>query len=374
LRNGKPGLPVARRSIRKPIIYVVPMSPTRKIFRLIIAFTALVALCVGWFFYWQIATDRFQISLDDWAARERALGRLVEYRTPVFSGFPFAIRAEIAEPIYALPAAGWRWHGPTILASASPLDPLTIALAAPGAHVVDGPEGLAWTVEADALTGTLDFNLRGLDAIALDGTRVRAVDADGLATAFGSFAISADPADEPPATYRDPLVALAVEFDALTLPALDLPLGPHIERLVLAARILGPLPPGHAAEALEAWRSAGGTLEIDAVSGQWGPLGFAGNGTFALDAALQPEGAMSMTLTGHEATIEALVANGLLEAQPAAIARTVLSALERTPETGGPAEVTLPVTLQDRTLSVGPIKFARLQPVAWPQSFRPSGN
>jgi hypothetical protein len=357
--------------MRKPILYVVPMSPTRKIFRFIIAFAALAALCVGWFFYWQIATDRFQISLDDWAARERALGRLVEYRAPVFSGFPFAIRAEIAEPIYAMPTAGWRWHGPTIFASASPFDPLTIELAAPGPHVIDGPEGLAWTVEADALTGTLDFSLRGLESIALDGTRVRAVDADGLATAFESFAIGAEPAEEPPATYRDPLVAIAIELDALALPALDLPLGTHIDRLALAARIMGPLPPGHVAEALEAWRSAGGTIEIDAVSGQWGPLGFAGSGTFALDPALQPEGAMSMTLTGHEATIEALVARGYLEAQPAAIARTVLSALERTPETGGPAEVTLPVTLQDRTLSVGPIKFARLDPLDWPSLLAP---
>ena len=350
------------------------MSPTRRIFRFVIAVTALATLCVAWFFYWQIATDRFRISLDDWAARERAIGRLVEYRPPVFSGFPFAIRAEIAEPIYAMPAAGWRWHGPTLLASASPFDPLTIELAAPGSHVVDGPEGLAWTVEADALTGTLDFSLRGLDAVALEGTRLRALDADGLATMFESLAISVAPADEPPATYRDHLAGIAIELDALVLPAPDLPLGAQLERMDLAARIMGPLPPGHVAEALEAWRSAGGTIEIDAISGQWGPLGFAGSGTFALDPALQPEGAMSMTLTGHEATLEALVAEGYLEAQPAAFAGTVLSALERTPETGGPAEVTLPVTLQDRTLSVGPIKFARLDPLDWPALLAPRGE
>ena len=110
------------------------------------------------------------------------------------------------------------------------------------------------------------------------------------------------------------------------------------------------------------------------MSVQWGPLGAAGDGTFALDTALQPEGAMSMTLTGYEAAIETLVAQGFIEPQQAAIARTVMVALQKTPDDGGPAEVTLPVTLQDRTLSVGPIKFARLDPIDWPVSFTPFGN
>ncbi|MEX0809556.1 MAG: DUF2125 domain-containing protein [Dongiaceae bacterium] len=350
------------------------MSPTRKIFRLVMAATALGAIAVGWFFYWQLATDRFQIALDDWAARERALGKTVAYEPPVFSGFPFAIRAEIASPVYAMSAAGWHWQGPTIQASASPFDPLTIELDAPGAHVIAGPDGQNWTVDADALTGTLDFGLRGLDAMALEGENIRAVDAAGAATAFDSFAIRATPADEPPATYRDPLLGVDIRFDGLLLPEAGLPLGDRIEHVAFEGRIMGPMPPGDAADALETWRDAGGTIEIDAIEGEWGTLGFSGDGTFALDPALQPEGAMSMTLSGHAATIDILVAQGLVDTQQAALAKTVLSALERTPDDGGPAEVTLPVTLQDRTLSVGPIKFGRLDPIDWPSVMTPFGN
>ncbi|MDZ4735560.1 MAG: DUF2125 domain-containing protein [Rhodospirillaceae bacterium] len=350
------------------------MSPTRRIFRLVMAATALAAIGVGWFFYWQLATDRFQIALDDWAARERALGRTVEYAPPVFSGFPFAIRAEIADPVYAMPAAGWRWQGPTIQASASPFDPLTIELDAPGAHAIAGPNGDSWTVDADSLTGTLDFSLRGLDAVALEGDNVRAVDAAGAATAFDSFAVRATPADEPPATYRDPLLGIDIRFDGLVLPLTGLPLGDRIEHFAFEGRVMGPVPPGNTIDALETWRDAGGTIEIDAIDGEWGTLGFSGDGTFALDPALQPEGAMSMTLSGHAATIDTLVAQGLIDPQQAALAKTVLSALERTPADGDAPEVTLPVTLQDRTLSVGPIKFARLDPIDWPSVIAPFGN
>jgi hypothetical protein len=61
-----------------------------------------------------------------------------------------------------------------------------------------------------------------------------------------------------------------------------------------------------------------------------------------------------------------MVASGFLTAEQGEVGKTMLGAFAREPSDGGLKEVRLPVTLQNRKLSVGPLEFARLPAVEWP--------
>ncbi len=345
------------------------MPRLRTILRLLLVAAALGAIAVGYWAYWQTATDRFQVALGNWADRQRAIGRTVEYAAPVFSGFPFAIRAEIAEPRIAMPAEGFGWQGPTLHAEASPLDPLTIELHGPGEHRLIRVVGAARTelvVEAATLDGVLDLGRRSLDALTLTGSDLRARDTRGRTVSLNGFALSLEPAPVPPTAYTDRLLTFSFSLDWLVLPPIGLPLGDRIDQLSIAGRIMGPIPPGTPAAALEVWRRAGGTIEIEDATGRWGPVRFRGDGTIALDENLQPQGAAGVAVSGYEPAIDAMVAAGYMTAEQGSVGKKMLGAFAREPEGGGLEEVRVPVTLQNRKLLIGPIEFAELPPIEWP--------
>jgi hypothetical protein len=345
------------------------MPRLRPILRLVLVAALLGAIGVGWWAYWQVATERFEVALENWAGQQRALGRTVEYSMPVFSGFPFAIRAEIAEPRIAMPTEGFGWQGPTLHASASPFDPLTIAIHAPGEHRLIRVVGSARTelvVEASSLVGILNLGRSSLQSLELSGADLRAQDSHGATVTLDGFDISIEPASQPPSVYTDRLLTFSLNLDWLVLPPMGMPLGDRIDRLSIDGRIMGPIPPGTPAAALEVWRKAGGTIEIENASGHWGPVRFEGDGTFALDEALQPQGAAGVAISGYNEAVDAMVAAGAMTEDQAALSKKMLGAFAQAPEEGGLEEVRVPLTLQNRQLLLGPIKFVELPPIEWP--------
>ena len=113
-----------------------------------------------------------------------------------------------------------------------------------------------------------------------------------------------------------------------------------------------------------AWRDAGGALEVTSLGLSYGPLNMLGDGTVALDRDGQPEGAFTAHLTGFPEAIDAFRKAGLMTRRDADTAQVVLGLLARGP-LGGPRTLDVPLTLQDRTVSLGPVALFRLKPVDW---------
>ena len=118
-------------------------------------------------------------------------------------------------------------------------------------------------------------------------------------------------------------------------------------------------------DALTAWRDAGGVVELNGFAFTQGPLAVTGNATLALDAELQPEGAGTITTTGLSEALEILIRDGLIPADRALIARTTAKALEK-PGPDGRPQATVGLSLQNRTVSFGPVPLFALQPIEWP--------
>ena len=84
-----------------------------------------------------------------------------------------------------------------------------------------------------------------------------------------------------------------------------------------------------------------------------------------MDDALQPVGAFTAQIAGLDRLIDLLEKSGQMRRQQAAIARIALAVLTRAPANGGPPQARVPVSIQNRQLSIGPIPVLRLPVIAW---------
>jgi len=85
------------------------------------------------------------------------------------------------------------------------------------------------------------------------------------------------------------------------------------------------------------------------------------------DGALQPVGTADLRVIGYAKALEALAKQRLITKDAAMAATAVLTLLSRPPTNGGAPEVEVPLTLHDRTLSMGQTPLLRVPELVWPQ-------
>jgi len=343
--------------------------------RAIATASALTAYVAGWF----VVAHILKTGIADWAADRRIDGWVVEHGAVTMGGFPFSWRATIATPHLAETRQDlvFDWSGPYITLTWKPWNPRAIDYATSGTHEIladvdEGPGLPDATLEMAQARGDLIFGQRG----GLDRMTMLLDDAalslpTGPLVRFNRLRTTIDnnpPGDgiKPARPHLIPSFRLDSEIFGLTLPEdLRPPLGRTIGRIALEGTIMGRIPPGRPAISLPVWRKDGGTMEISHLDLGWGPLVIRAKGTMALDTDLQPIGAMTGTITGHDATLMALVGAGLLKPGMALVGKVALSAFARTPNGGGQPEIEVPLTLQDGWLYVGRLKLVQLPTVYW---------
>ncbi len=315
------------------------------------------ALYVAW---WHILADQWQNGIDRWTESVASKGWTVSTGARSVSGFPGAIRLDLATP-QAHDVAGNAWSGPPSALLISPLAPFDPRFEAPGTHHVTLAGRAPVDVTADSVTG----------AVSVANGRPVALTVEARHAAAGNLLLDALHLDlhalaaAPQEAGTAPVLALVAGIEGLALPDGTVPV---LERTVAAAhvamRLRGSVPAGPPREALAAWRDAGGTVEIDSLDLDWPPIACAGNATLALDKALQPELAGSFIFRGLPAAIDHAVALDLMK-PPAALAAKVVLALAAREGADGQPENKVAVAVQNRLLSVGPIKLLQLPEVAW---------
>ena len=170
------------------------------------------------------------------------------------------------------------------------------------------------------------------------------------------------------------VVGAAAPTMTLAAEAIDLPpqvtwaFGPHISSLAVDATIRGgPPPPGPLPAMAQAWRDDGGALDITHFALGWGPLGLAATARLRLDDHLQPAGTAELHVIGYAKALDALAAQHLISRDAARAGTAVMTLLSQVPSDGGAPEVTVPLTLRDRTVEMGNTPLLRVPEVIWPQ-------
>ncbi len=336
---------------------------------LAIGFVVLVAAyCIYWFVLARIVAA----DIANWRDQQRSLGYTVSFaEQPAIDGFPFSLRAHLGTPDITAPDGLWRWQGPETELRVAPWMPLDLVFVAPGHHHVSLAGNAPRDIAVDA--GTLIFGL-GLDHngqasdFSLDLSGATALDSVAGTTTIGSAAAQGHlPWPEKPGPEVSSL-DFAIDAAGVTLPQnLRVVLGQHLDKIHLVAQWMGELPQGLPREALTAWRDGGGVLQLREGQTDWGPISAAGNGTIALDENMQPLAAGTVKIAGLPELLDMLAASGTVPQGQANLAKMMFGAMAATPAGGGRPQVSLPLTIQNDYVYMGPIKLAPLQPIDWSQ-------
>jgi hypothetical protein len=332
--------------------------------RIIAAGAALLAAAAASYTgYWFHIAHRLPGTIAGWAQARAAEGYDLRWDRLAVGGFPASFRVtatgvalagarplpfEASTAVLIAEARPWnlrRWHAtvPQVSRAEGPTEGDAISAARLDATVaIDGDKTASLAVTAHQIAGSgvaSLLNIAGADAqVVLPG--------------------------RPPADHRQDGARVALQLTGIGLPRVVPSLGATIDRMTLSAVLKGAIPARKLRDALAAWRDDGGTVELEQGTLDWGKLAASANGTLALDGTLQPMGALTATIEHHDAVIDAAVAGGTMRAQDANLAKILLGLMVK-PGADGNKQLTLPVTLQNRRLYLGPAQIAVLPVVTW---------
>lgn len=335
-----------------------------------IAAAFVLLLLLAYTAYWVSAAWQVRRLVEGWVEQQRAAGAAVAYSDFAVSGWPLELDAGADVVRIAWPD-GRTLEAPHLRAVAAPWNPLDIRAQAPAGLVLAlPPEGDRAPVRIAAATarGTADLNTDGTArtaALTLEQAQVQAGLPGGpiLADAL-TLGWAAPP--QPPVGHLDSAGTLSLNMAGTTLSdPIPAPLGQRVDRVALTAELRGPFPDTLDAASLRAWSGAGGTVELTEMALAWAGLDIRGDGTLALDRQLQPQLAGTAYVSGTDVLVQSLVAEGKLTANQGAGVRAALGLMAR-PQPDGRRAVQVPITVQERQLSLGPVRVMEIPPVVWP--------
>ncbi len=309
--------------------------------------TLIVAAYYG---LWRYAAGEMEIAVNDWVADQRAAGLTVEHGRIKREGFPFFLRVHIDAPHIAAHGAG-AWRAERLSLDALPYDLNRLIFSPSGEQWITSEESGEWRFEAK------DFRA----SIANDKTREWVFSTTVKeATAFGPAGEKAeiaslifDLAPAPEAKTTLTLVLAAAGF-ALRTDNQSLAVDEFNTALSLTQTHLlsGP-------EAAQAWRRAGGVMQLHGLNAVANEARLSVSGSVGLDEQSRPQGALTTSLEKPAGLAEMLAASGALneEEADAAMAGLALAAMAQ----GGRIET--PITLHEGVASVSGVKIADLAPL-----------
>lgn len=348
-----------------------PRSRSRSRFALwFAAVAALLLFLLGCYtFWWLGAADELRSRTLLWIEQRRAAGWHLGYTDVRRIGYPLELGVRFEKTNVSPPDDGdWRWSAARLRLTAPVFGNRPPRLAVSGDQTFElGDEtgSRRWSGRAEQMS----FDLQPADGwmangrliienLKLTGDRGETVGVahlDGFSTGDPAAAATSDVS-----TWG---IRLAAE--GVLLPeAYSTACGRELARIDLDAGLYGALAPQPWPAALATWRDDGGVIEIERLALACGALTIDGEGTLALDGKGQPIGAMSTHIQGYDAALDRLAAGQAIDPHTAAAAKILLRALARS-NADGAATLNAPLTLQDRSLSVGPVTLLRLPSVRW---------
>lgn len=320
-------------------------------------FLGLILLCAAWSVLWKVTADTVDAGIDQWFADERQAGRLWSCQDRSLGGYPFRIEVRCAGASFTTapgvaPASG---RIGDILAVSNAYRPnLIVAEAQPPLHFQTSE------AQVDVTWDSLRVSHRTKD---------------------GDFAAAAAEMTRPVVQIAQNGPALEVlRAERVELHARPRPSGGGFEAALRAVQVKSPfadrvtgegapldliaradadgqglLTPAPLPVRLEAWRRAGGMLNISELKLGKGAATMEATGRLGLDGAHRPQGRLDMVATGVEPLLQrfgvptAAVAIG-------SVLSGLLGGAKARAEAPPEGELKLPLTLQNGRVTIGPVR------------------
>jgi len=322
-----------------------------------------IAAAAAYCGYWYYMAGKIRAGIDPWAEARRAEGYDLHWDGVSVGGFPWGFRLRFDNFFIASPKPlPYQASADAMVFDSGPWNLQAWRFAAPGGAKLDLLLASAG-FDADGLSGdvTLPLDPEGaldIDALNLSGRGI----AEGWK--IGELRLGLSQPAKPPVSDTDPFLDLSVTLSHVVLPQGVAPLSDTIQEISAIASVDGAFFPGALAPALTAWRDRGGIVELQSVHLRWDALDVTANGTGALDARLQPIAALTATIEGQDAIVDAAVGASVMRPQDGDLAKMVLGLLAK-PGPDGQKQITAPLTVQDNRLYLGPARVARVPVINW---------
>ncbi len=316
----------------------------------------------AWSAVWFYAAHEAGTQLDAWMKAEDDQGRAWTCPDRAIGGYPLAITVSCTKPTFTGKALDQTVQGTVagLVAEAAVTHPhsLAVALRSPlsyktsdgAADVTATWSSLAIDLESPVAVRTVLF--RGTDLV-VDGSFGETGQQGGNAARLdASFAVV--PRDSTPAL--DFMVAVR----GSTIPPLDDLLGGKTPVDIDLSGRLDHADVGQARtpeEAIEAWRQAGGRVDLASSRLSRADSSVTGRGTLMLDDAHRPQGRLEASFVGLEPVLKRYGISGNLAAAGSLLNRLFGGgAPPATPS--APGTLNLPISVKNGRLGIGPIRTA----------------
>ncbi len=328
---------------------------------------ALAVLIGAYSAAWLVLAERATAYVDAWATMQRARGYDVRWAAMDVGGYPFALDVQIERPsVRAEPAqSGWHWTTDRVRLHTRPWRWFDYDVMASATHRVAFADQV-YALDAADLRGHVVIGARDWTRATLDvnAMALRRGQTSVAELVDGTLVVERFAAPAGPHTERT--LRLETRLNGLSIAGLAAsPLGPQIRYVGSVVEAFSRPPAALTSSALTRWRDDGGVLEVRKLDLRYGPLMLGANGTVALDMDLQPQAAFSARITGLFEAVDALHDAGVLRDGNVLTAKLVLGALGKRDEATGETSITLPLSIQDRTLHAGPLELGRVPRVVW---------
>lgn len=334
-----------------------------KLKRVLILLAVPVVLLAVWTIYWFRLADEVAAAVGRFAVDQQVAGRDFSHGPVAVNGWPFRLEATVPAPMLSggEAADAARVSAEQVLVFMQPLRPTHLVAVITGPVTLSNA-GSAIVLSPDHAVASMVFDDDGrLLRSALDMTAVagRLTPAAGQATGFTIARAQLHQRREAEGGMRG-----ALEIDGLDPDAADLP---TLSRLFVDLTRTGPVAEPVTRAALERWRDDGGVVEMTRFEAIADDVTVTGDGTFALDAALRPEGAAAFRIAGAETVLARLEASGDIKPAMRAVLDQMLGLFERVDDEGRTA-VRVPLTIQSGVLSVAGLPLMPVEPVLPPET------
>lgn len=305
--------------------------------------------------------------VQDWFAARNAQGYVAKYddKKARITGFPFALNIRLKDVVFAPPLdpsgkRGWNWQIASLDLSTLPLPwtlrTLNVDMSAPQSLSMNAQ---TYRGQAERFQLTFDWMSKGVpEDIALD---IAQWNLHGEQHSLKLDRVQLDAQRQSSGDYQFELKGQDVD-----LPNAVIGMGKKLSQVLARGRFTHNFATQKwSKSAIEEWRDRGGTLEFERLLIDYVPLSLQGNGTLALDGDLQIVGAFSARIQGFFETVERLRRARVIRGPDASMAKVVLGMLAKYPGNGGPATISVALTLQERALFVGPVRLIEIPQLKW---------
>ncbi len=337
---------------------------------LFLALSVAILLLLAYTAWWSTLAWRVRTAFAEAPAKAMAeKGVQLDLRDAVVGGFPLTVTVELSGmraqwpsgtvlETGAVTASAFAWAPTDIILSSTA--PVRLDLAGSARHEPMTGSAAGMVVEASlGLNGKPKQVTASLLSVLVD------LDGGNGPLKAGEMRLTWTAPAQPPVGPTDSQGQTSVLISNLDLPdAVPAPLQQRIEQVALSYEPRGPLPTKPSVEGMTAWRDGGGTLDIRSFRVLWSGMDLRANATLALDRDMQPEGAGTAELSGADALIDVMGTRGNIPADRVVVMKQGLKGLTRRSDDGRDV-LSVPITLQNRQLSVGPIVVGVLPVVPW---------